>query len=171
MYLRSSSKNSPGNLNISRGRGKRIENSPNTSFSDICSLPSSRPRVVHSQPRCSSVPLSNSEHNQNPECELISQAPFTVETINTVENQETALNNTLSQTTTLLGFEVAQPPIMDSAGTNNSVQREPSRERIDTNSLIDVLNSIREVQASFVAELGSIRNTVFKLGPLIRYIE
>lgn len=195
MYLRSSSKKSPNKLNVSRGRGRGVCSSPNRSLSDLHSSATSRSPVIHSPPRSASAPLAKLIVDSSNIHPPILHSPTRVSSQSVVnvnvasgasdndrtleenfieitshsQDREHILDKSLSQTTTLLGFNVGQPTvipptIMTSAGYNESLtQIGTSEDTMNTDNLMAVLRSIRETHLNFSAELSSLRATVSTL--------
>lgn len=162
MFLRSASRNSPNKLNSSRGRGKKIETPPRKSFDDLQIVNPSRPLVVHSPPRCSSVPIpfiDNEYLNSNPNTGNILQDDSSVPVALT-----TSSNISLRQTCDLLGFEfedrTSANNIMPSTG---NIENSTGNDNMDSNTLLTVLQNIRETQANFTSELSSLRQSVSTL--------
>lgn len=184
MYLRSTFKKSPNKLNISRGRGRRIDSSPNISITDFPISSSCKPPVLHSPPRSSSsslnpFPVNNSENAQP----VLSPTPFfshSASNINVAshnlpseasskaaladsleQDPDHLLNISLGQTTTLLGFETDSRTIM--ATSDNEILPQPGISGTNTENLLAVLRDIRETQSLFATEIGSLRSTVSSL--------
>lgn len=189
MYLRSSSRKSPNKVNISRGRGRRVDSSPNISLSDLYSSSSSRTPVIHSPPRSSSVPLNHLAENSPENTQPVRHPPtcnfsYSVGNINAASHNspsetlseaisvdsrgpdpEPILNTSLSQTTTLLGFEIDQLPAIKTvmASADEGSLPQPGTSCINSDTLMTLLNSIRETQSTFATDLSSLRATISNL--------
>lgn len=160
-------------LNSSRGRGRKIHTSPSKSLENLHIPETSRPLVVHTPVRSSSVPISYCEDPVSTvDNSIASSAQSTPSHLqlfgetNSTDTSETVNAffdsfASISQTTTLLGFPMVQgvgqiPTIMANAGAN-----------VDTTArdeaIMSVLQNIQETQTNLQCEFGALRATVSNL--------
>lgn len=182
MYLRSASKQSPNKLNTSRGRGKR-PSTPSQSLLNTIDTTARRPLVVHSPPGSSTIQSSKSildepvpqfvksflQTAEDTDSSSTSSRSHIVNSDNSNSNLGHKLDNSISPTSTLLGFDVSNTitsigPIMNLAPRNDKTSNQGAGEQeMSLNSLLSVLTSIRDDQRSLSAELGSLKATVADL--------
>lgn len=158
-------------LNSSRGRGKSIHTSPSKSLENLIVPETSRPLVVHTPVRSSSAPISFCENSVSTvDNSIANSAQSTPSRLQLFE--ETTPTDTsetvhaffdsfasISHTTTLLGFPIAQ-------GTNQ-ISTEMANTNVDTaarnEAIMNVLQNIQETQATLQGEFGALRATVSNL--------